>query len=165
MKHIKIILVLFLLPILLIGCNGHKVKNHPIVENITLNKSTYKEIKKTLNINPESYYDEEIGGLNQTKYHCISYTINNVEGKLKFGFDDKLNKLLWVYFEPSEYSKESGDAIKTWIFDKYKDYDQTTKDTGFVFSNGNENVELYITENPIDDTEYHGLYIEWTVVE
>lgn len=85
-------------------------------------------------------------------------------GELRFDFDEN-DKLIHVLFSPSDYSKESGDLLKTWLFDKYKSYEQITKDTGFIFSNENENVELYITENPIDNSKYYGLYIEWTIVK
>ena len=159
-----IFMFLSALTILLVGCNNtSEIKNQTIVENIILNQSTYEDIK---NILPEAdfkqFYNEATGIFEITDGIYTEYTINNVIGELRFDFDEN-DKLIHVLFSPKDYSKESGDSLKTWLFDKYKDYEQITNDTGFIFSNEVENVELYITENPIDNTEYHGLYIEWNV--
>ena len=162
MKKLMLLLVLCML---LVGCSKSNSKNYAIVENIILNQSTFENVQNTLpNANFKETYDEALGIFVLSDGIYSEYTINNVSGELRFDFDEN-NYLIHVFFSPNEYSKENGDALKTWLFDKYKDYEQTTKDTGFVFTNGSENIELYITENPIDNTKYHGLYIEWTVVE
>lgn len=162
----KIITVVILaLSILLVGCNESKVESQTIIENIVLNQSSWEDIKNVLpNAGAEMVYNEVTGILKPTDGRYSEYTINNIQGKLRFDLDDN-DKLIHVLFQPEDSSKDSGDSLKTWGFDKYSDYEQITKDTGFVFTNGVENVELYMTENPVDNTKYHGLYIEWTVVE
>ena len=166
MKHIKKFLPFFILSMLLIGCGNSQTENQTIVENIILNQSTYKEVKEVLpNMDFEMFYNTSTGIMELTDTQSTEYTINNVTGKLSLYFDNNNDKLLYVRFDPSDYSKDSGELLKTWLFNKYTDYEQTTIDTGFIFSNGFENVELYITDNPIDTTKYHGLYIEWSVVE
>lgn len=160
----NIFLFLLVLSILLVGCNNTSgIKNQTIIENIVLNQSTYEDIK---NILPEADF-KQVYNVNTNIFELadglyVQYTINNVSGELRLDFDEN-DKLIHVLFSPSDYSKESGDSLKTWLFDKYKDYEQTTKGTGFIFSNETEIVELYITENPVDNTKYHGLYIEWNV--
>lgn len=162
----NIFLFLSVLYILLVGCNNASdIEGQTIIESIVLNQSTYEDVK---NILPEVDF-KQVYNVNTNIFELADglyaqYTINNVSGELRFDFDEN-DKLIHVLFSPSDYSKESGDFLKTWLFEKYKDYEQTTKDTGFIFSNGTENIELYITENPIDNTKYHGLYIEWTLVE
>lgn len=161
----KIVLVL-LFSVLLFGCNNSKVENKTIIENIVLNQSTFNDVKEVLPDMERALFVNENGFFDYSDIWTVNYTINNVDGKLSLDFsEDSDNKLLYVHFSPKDYSKESGDKLKTWLLNKYSDYEQTTKDTGYIFSNGNENVELYITENPIDDTQYYGLYIEWTIVE
>ena len=113
----------------------------------------------------EMVYNTSTGIMELTDTQSTEYTINNVTGKLSLYFDNNNDKLLYVRFDPSDYSKDSGELLKTWLFNKYTDYEQTTIDTGFIFSNGFENVELYITDNPIDTTKCNGFYIEWSVVE
>ena len=165
MKKITFLLIL-ILSVLLAGCNNEpKTKNQTIIVNIVLNESTFEDVK---NIFPDAdfkqFYNEATGIFEITDGIYTEYTINNVVGELRFDFDEN-DKLIHVLFSPKDYSKDSGDALKTWVFNKYSDYEQTTKDTGFVFTNGVEDVELCITENPVDNTKYHGLYIEWNVVE
>lgn len=161
-----IFMFLSALTILLVGCNNtSEIKNQTIVENIILNQSTYEDIK---NILPEADF-KQVYNVNTNIFEFADglyaqYTINNISGELRLDFDEN-DKLIHVLFSPSDYSKESGDSLKAWLFDKYKDYEQTTKDTGFIFSNGVENVELYITENPLGNTKYYGFYVEWTVVK
>lgn len=165
MRYIKMLPVL-ILAISLIGCGKSIIKNETIVENIILNESSYSDVKEIFpNMDFEKVYNETTNIIEYTKEQYVDYTINNVDGEFSLYFDNKTDKLLHVSFYPKDYSIESGEALKTWVFDKYSDYEQITKDTGFVFSNGSENVELYITENPIDDTQYYGLYIEWSIVE
>lgn len=170
MKHIKIISILLCFVIITGGCgdkksNNHTINNHTIIENITLKSSTYSEVKEVLpNMEFETAYNSE-GMLVFSGSLVTEYAINNVDGKLRLHFNEETEELIFVEFRPTDSSKEFGDSLKTWLFEKYKDYEQTTKDTGFIFSNGTENIELYITENPIDNTKYHGLYIEWTLVE
>lgn len=153
---------LLVLSVLLVGCNNTSdIKIQTIIENIVLNQSTYDDIK---NILPEADF-KQVYNVNTNIFELADglyaqYTINGVPGELRFDFDEN-DKLIHVLFSPSDYSKESGDALKTWLFDKFKDYEQITNDTGFIFSNEVENVELYITENPVDNTKYNGLYIEW----
>ena len=165
MKNIKIFSILLLFSVILTGCSNSKSKNHTIVENIVLNKSTYKDVEKTVNIQPEKYYDEKLGIYKLSGWYDVEYTINNIDGKLKFIFDNNSDKLICVHFDPNDYSKETGDSLKTYMLDRYNDYEQTIKDTGFVFSNGTENVELYMTDDPLDSTQYHGLYVEWNGAE
>ena len=155
-----------MLSVLFVGCNNTtKVESKAIIENIVLKQSTWEDIK---NILPDADF-KQVYNANTNIFELADglyaqYTINDVSGELRLDFDEN-DKLTHVLFSPQNYSKGSGDALKTWLFDKYTDYEQVTKDTGFVFTNGIENVELYITENPVDDTKYHGLYIEWTVIE
>ena len=159
----KAILLLFLC-IVLTGCSNSS-KNKPIIEDIVLNQSTFENVKDTFpDATFKEVYNESLGIFVLSDGIYSEYNINNISGELRFDFNEN-DKLIHVLFSPSNYSKESGDFLKTWLFEKYKDYEQTTKDTGFIFSNGTENIELYITENPIDNTKYHGLYIEWTLVE
>lgn len=160
----KLILLLFLC-ILLTGCSNLSNKNQTIIEDIVLNQSTFESVKDAFpDANFKEVYNESLGIFVPSDGIYSEYSINNVSGELRFDFNEN-DKLIHVLFSPNNYSKNSGDSLKTWLFDKYKTYEQTTKDTGFVFSNGNENVELYITENPVDDTNYYGLYIEWTLTE
>lgn len=159
-------LSLFIIVLLLGGCDSSsKIKTEPIIENIVLNQSDYEDIKKVL---PEAdfkqVYNEDTNILELADGIYAQYSINDVSGEVRLDFDEN-DKLIHVLFSPSDYSKTSGDSLKTWLFDKYKNYEQVAKDTGFVFSNETENVELYITENPVDDTKYHGLYIEWNIIE
>ena len=165
MKKIVITIVL-ILSVLFVGCNNTtKVESKAIIENIVLKQSTYEDIKNVL---PKADF-KQVYNVNTNAYELADglyaqYTINDVSGELRLDFDEN-DKLIHVLFSPQDYSKGSGDALKTWLFDIYADYEQVTKDTGFVLTNGIENVELYITENPVDNTKYHGLYIEWTVIE
>ena len=84
MKNIKIFSILLLFSVILTGCSNSKSKNHTIVENIVLNKSTYKDVEKTVNIQPEKYYDEKLGIYKLSGWYDVEYTINNIDGKLKF---------------------------------------------------------------------------------
>lgn len=164
MKKMITMLVL-ILSMLMVGCSDSKVESQTIIENIVLYQSTWEDIKNILpDAGAELVYNEVTGILEPTDARYAEYTINNVQGKMRFDLDSD-DKLMHVLFQPKDYSKDSGDSLKTWVFNKYSDYEQITKDTGFVFTNGIENVELYITENPVDNTKYYGLYIEWTVVK
>lgn len=159
----KISSMLLVVITILFGCNETGVKNQPIIESVILNQSTYEEVKKIIpDLNSEWIFNED-GLLELSDTLSAEYTINDIVGKLSLRFND--DTLAYASFSPQSHSKELGEELKTWLFEKYKNYEQTTKDTGFVFSNGSENVELYMTENPIDNTKYHGLYIEWTITE
>ena len=132
----NIFLFLLILSILIVGCNNTSdIKSQTIIENIVLNQSTYNDIK---NILPEADL-KQVYNVNTNIFELADglyaqYTINGVLGELRFDFD-KNDRLIHVLFSPSDYSKESGDSLKAWLFDKYKDYEQITNDTGFIFSN------------------------------
>lgn len=168
MKNIKTTLLIFILAVIaLIGCSGSEIESQAIIEDIVLNKSTYQDIENILpNMSPGYHLDEtgKFMVIEEGVYYT-DYTINNIDGNLMLIFDIDSDVLAGVRFAPKDKSKEYGDSLKTWLFNKYTNYEQTTKDTGFVFSNGVENVELYITENPKDSNKYYGLYIEWSIQE
>jgi hypothetical protein len=166
LKAKNIIILACLLFLIITGCQNSKTENKVIVEDMILGQSTYEEVKEVLpNLTFVKQYNSEGVVIRYVPILETDYIINNVEGKLTVYFDADSEKLTYVEFSPKDYSIKTGNILKEWLTDKYKDYNQSSTDTSLIFSNKSETIELQMIENPINSSLYYNIDIEWTLNE